>query len=150
MFWLEPAIQISPVFGEVRVSEPLIVKVALEAAVTVASAFKVIRTFTVVEIASGTVQPKLPPAAGVEPVIKIGVTKSSVEYSSFTSASVPADVQVMFWDAPTAQTSPPTGAVRASEPLMLKAAETAETVASVGCFTRTLTVLAMASATVHE
>src|SRR5437867_2833690 len=150
MFWDDPAVHVSPPFGAVRVSELLIVKVALEAAVTVASAFKVILTLTVVEIASGTVQAKLPPAAGVEPVIKIGVTKLSVEYSSFTSASVPADVQVMFWVAPTAQTSPPTGAVRASEPLMVKAAETAETVASVGCLTRTLTVLAMASATVHE
>src|SRR2546430_12161847 len=55
MFWLEPATQISPVFGEVRVSEPLIAKAALESSVTVASAFRVIRTFTVVEIASGTV-----------------------------------------------------------------------------------------------
>src|SRR2546426_5062853 len=79
-------------------------------------------------------------------------TRLQGDWSSDVCSSdlVPADVQVMFWDAPTAQTSPPTGAVRASEPLMLKAAETAETVASVGCFTRTLTVLAMASATVHE
>src|SRR5437870_12458363 len=56
MFWDDPAVHVSPPFGAVRVSELLIVKVALEAAVTVASAFKVIRTFTVVEIASGTVQ----------------------------------------------------------------------------------------------
>src|SRR2546426_1011552 len=151
MFWDDPAVHVSPPFGAVMVSELLIVKVALEAAVTVASAFKVIRTFTVVEIASGTVQAKLPPAAGVERVMDwMSATKLSREYSSFRSASVPADVQVMFWVAPTAQTSPPTGAVRASEPLMVKAAETAETVASVGCLTRTLTVLAIASATVHE
>src|SRR5207244_11068776 len=136
--------------GAVRARAPLILKFAGELCVTVASLLRVILTLTVVEIASGTVQAKLPPAAGVEPVIKIGVTKLSVEYSSFTSASVPADVQVMFWVAPTAQTSPPTGAVRASEPLMLKAAETAETVASVGCFIRTLTVLAIASSAVHE
>ena len=56
MFWIEPAIQISPVFGAVRVSEPLIARVAFESSVTVASAFRVIRTFTVVEITSGTVQ----------------------------------------------------------------------------------------------
>ena len=56
MFREEPTVHASPPFGAVRVSEPLIVKVALEAAVTVASAFKVIRTFTLVEIASGTVQ----------------------------------------------------------------------------------------------
>src|SRR2546426_117085 len=151
MFWVDPAIQISPVFGEVRVREPLIVKVALEAAVTVASAFRVIRTFTVVEIASGTVQAKLPLAAGVESVmVWTSATKLLREYSSFTSASVPPVVQVMFWVEPTPQTSPPTGAVRASAPLMVKAAEVAATVASVGCFTRTLTVLAIASATVQE
>src|SRR2546427_6790 len=151
MFWLVPTTQTSPVLGAVRVSELLIVKAAAEAAVTVASAFKVMRTFTEVEIASGTVQAKLPPAAGVEGVMEwVSAATLSREYSSFTSASVPADVQVMFWVAPTAQTSPPTGAVRASEPLMLKSAETAETVASVGCLTQTLTVLAMASATVHE
>src|SRR2546428_13600298 len=56
----------------------------------------------------------------------------------------------MFWLEPNTQTSPPTGAVRVSEPLMVKAAEAAETVASVACFTRTLTGLAMASATVQE
>src|SRR5438552_11649338 len=150
MVWVEPTIHVSPPLGAVRAREPRILKFAGDVEVTVASLLRVILTLTVVEIASGTVQAKLPPAAGVEPVIKIGVTKLSVEYSSFTSASVPADVQVMFWVAPTAQTSPPTGAVRASEPLMLKAAETAETVASVGCLTRTLTVLAMGPATVPE
>jgi hypothetical protein len=73
-----------------------------------------------------------------------------VEYSSFTSPSVPPVVQATVWVEPTAQTSPPTGAVRVSEPLMVKAAESATTVVSVGCFTRTLTVLAIASATVQE
>ena len=56
MDWDEPVVHASPPLGAVMVSEPLIVKAAAEAAVTVASAFKVIRTFTVVEIASGTVQ----------------------------------------------------------------------------------------------
>src|SRR5438445_467990 len=55
----------------------------------------------------------------------------------------------MFRAEPTAHASPPTGAVRASEPLMVKAAESAATVASVACFTRILTVVAIASATVH-
>src|SRR2546428_10517856 len=76
--------------------------------------------------------------------------KLSREYSSFTLPSVPLVVQVMFWLEPNTQTSPPTGAVRASAPLMVKAAESAETVASVACFTRTLTGLAIASATVQE
>ena len=56
MFWLVPTTQTSPVLGAVRVSELLIAKAALESSVTVASAFRVMRTFTVVEIASGTVQ----------------------------------------------------------------------------------------------
>src|SRR2546427_11593108 len=151
MVWVEPTIHVSPPLGAVRARAPRILKFAGEVEVTAVSLLRVILTLTVVEIASGTVQAKLPPADGVERVmVWMSVAKLSREYSSFTSASVPAVVQVMFWVAPTAQTSPPTGAVRASEPLMLKAAETAETVASVGCLTRTLTVLAMASATVHE
>ena len=82
--------------------------------------------------------------------MRIGVTKLSFEYSIFTLAIDPCRVQVMFRLDPTVHPSPPTGAVRASEPLTVKAAESAATVASVACFTRTLTVLAMASATVHE
>src|SRR2546422_10761322 len=127
MVRVSPTIHVSPPLGAVRARAPRILKFAGALCVSVASLLRVILTLTVVEIASGTVQAKLPPAAGVELVIKIGVTKLSVEYSSFTSASVPADVQVMFWVAPTAQTSPPTGAVRVSEPLMGKAPESAET-----------------------
>src|SRR5216117_2133321 len=149
MVWVEPTTHVSPPLGAVRAREPRILKFAGDVWVTVASLLRVTLTLTVVEIASGTVQAKLPPAAGVEAVIKIGVTKLSVEYSSFTSASVPAVVHVMFWVEPTPQTSPPTGAVRVSEPLMVKAAESAETVASFELFTRTLTVLAIASGTVQ-
>ena len=92
----------------------------------------------------------MPGAAGVEAVIRIGVTKLSFEYSTFTLAIDPSRVQVILRVDPTVHASPPTGAVRASDPLMVKAAESAETVASVACFTRILTVLAIASATVHE
>ena len=83
-------------------------------------------------------------------MIRIGVAKLSFEYSTFTLAIEPCRVQVMFRVAPTAHASPPTGAVSASEPLTVKAAESAETVASVACFTLTLTVLPMASPTVQE
>src|SRR2546425_909922 len=151
MFWEEPTVHVSPPLGAVRAREPRILKFAGDVWVIVASLLRVIRTLTVVEIASGTVQAKLPPAAGVESVmVWTSATKLSREYSSFTSASVPPVVQVMFWVEPTPQTSPPTGAVRASAPLMVKAAEGAATGPSVGCFTRTLTVLANASATVQE
>src|SRR2546422_6038114 len=151
MVWVEPTTHVSPPLGAVRARAPRILKFAGDVEVTAVSLLRVILTLTVVEIASGTVQAKLPPAAGVERVMDwMSAAKLSREYSSFTSASVPADGQVMFWVAPTAQTSPPTGAVRASEPLMLKAAETAETVASAGCETRTVGVQASASATARE
>src|SRR2546429_6978672 len=116
MVWVEPTIHVSPPLGAVRAREPRILKFAGDVEVTVASLLRVILTLTVVEIASGTVQAKLPPAAGVEAVIKIGVTKLSVEYSSFPSASVPAVVQVMFWVEPTPQTPPFTRAVSGNEP----------------------------------
>src|SRR2546428_6968924 len=148
--WVEPTIHVSPPLGAVSTREPRILKFAGDVWVTVVSLRRVILTLTVVEIASGTVQVKLPPAAGVERVmVWMSAAKLSREYSSFTLPSVPPVDQVMFWLEPTPQTSPPTGAGRLSEPLMVKAAESAETVASVGCFTRTLTVLAIASATVH-
>src|SRR2546426_11471893 len=108
MFWLEPTTQTSPVLGAVRVSEPLIAKAALESSVTVASAFRVIRTFTVVEIASGTVHGKLQPAAGVEAEMKTASPKVSVADSSFSTApSLPAVDQVMGWVPPTHHAPPP-------------------------------------------
>src|SRR5205809_3332392 len=151
MVRVSPTAHVSPPLGAVRARAPRILKFAGDVEVTAVSLLRVILTLTVVEIASGTVQAKVPPAAGVERVMDwMSAAKLSREYSSFTSASVPADVQVMFWVAPTAQTSPPTGAVRASEPLMLKAAAAAATVAPGGWLTRTLTALAMAPATRHE
>src|SRR2546422_8226918 len=151
MVRVSPTIHVSPPLGAVRARAPRILKFAGDVWVTVASLLRVILTLTVVEIASGTVQAKLPPAAGVESVmVWTSAAKLSRENSSFTLPSVPLVVQVMFWLEPNTQTSPPTGAVRVSEPLMVKAAESAETVASVACFTRTLTVLAIASATVQE
>src|SRR5256885_6240941 len=118
MVRVSPTIHVSPPLGAVRARAPRILKFAGELCVTVASLLRVILTLTVVEIASGTVQAKLPPAAGVGAVVKIGVTKLSVEYSSFTSASVPAVVPGMFWGEPTPPTSPFTRAGTGSEPFM--------------------------------
>src|SRR5437867_1117403 len=124
MVWVEPTIHVSPPLGAVRARAPRILKFAGDVEVSAVWRLRVILTLTVVEITPGTAQTKLPPADGVERVmVWMSATKSSREYSSFTSASVPAVVQVMFWAAPTPQTSPPTGEVRAREPLMLKAAE---------------------------
>src|SRR2546430_14820870 len=106
MVRVSPTAHVSPPLGAVRARAPRILKFAGDVEVTAVSLLRVILTLTVVEIASGTVQAKLPPAAGVEPVIKIGVTKLSVEYSSFTAARGPAVVHVMFWDVPAAQISP--------------------------------------------
>src|SRR3989442_13668303 len=104
---------VSPTFGALRTREPRILKLAGDVCVTVASLLRVIRTLTVGEIASGTVQAKLPLAAGVEGgMVWTSATKLSREYSSFTSASVPPVVQGVVWVEPTPQTSPPTGVVR--------------------------------------
>src|SRR3989442_13750537 len=81
--------------------------------------------------------------------MRIGVTKLSFEYSTFTLAIEPCRVQVMFRVEPMAHASPPTGAVSVREPLTVKAAESADTVASVGCFTLSLTALASVPARVH-
>ena len=56
MFRLPATVQASPPTGAVSVREPLIVKLPLEAAETVASPTSVTRTRSVVPIASGTVQ----------------------------------------------------------------------------------------------
>src|SRR3989475_11164396 len=122
MFGSPPTIHVSPPLGAVSTREPWILKFAGDVWVTVASLRRVILTLTVVEIASGTVQAKLPPAAGVERVmVWMSAAKLSREDSSLTSASVPPVVQEMFWLAPTPQTSPPTRAVRGSQPPTRKA-----------------------------
>src|SRR5438552_18057878 len=121
MVWVEPTIQVSPPLGAVRAREPRILKFAGDVWVTVPSLLRVILTLTVVEIASGTVQAKLPPAAGVEAVITIGVATLSEAYSDFTSASVGAVVHALFWVEPAPRTSPCTGAVRVGAALMVRA-----------------------------
>src|SRR2546427_83523 len=82
--------------------------------------------------------------------MRIGVTKLSFEYSIFTLAIDPCRVQVIFRVDPTVHASPPTGAVRASEPLIVKAAlESSETVVSAVLVTRTFTLEEAMSGTVH-
>src|SRR2546425_919804 len=95
MVRVSPTIHVSPPLGAVRARAPRILKFAGELCVTVASLLRVILTLTVVEIASGTAQAKLPPAAGVERVmVWMSATKLSREYSSFTSAGTLADVKL--------------------------------------------------------
>src|SRR2546428_9245990 len=95
---------VSPPLGAVRARAHRILKFAGDVEVTAVSLLRGILTLTVVEIASGTVQAKLPPAAGVERVMDwMSATKLSREYSSFRAPSVAADVQVMFWLPPSAQ-----------------------------------------------
>ena len=55
MFWFAPTIQVSPPLGKPTVTEPLIVKFALDSSMTVASPRSVILTFNCVPILSGTV-----------------------------------------------------------------------------------------------
>ena len=146
MVWAVPTPHFSPPLGAVTVREPTILKFASEVSATVASAVLVTRTLTVELILSGTVHAYVPAAASVDAVITEAVAKLSVEYSSLTVANVPALVQVMLFEAPTAQTSPPLGAVRVREPLIAKlASEVSLTVASLASETRTLTVAEMVS-----
>ena len=59
-------------------------------------------------------------------------------------------VHVIFWSVLTPHFSPPLGAVRVREPVILKvASEVSATVASAVLVTRTLTVALMLSGTVH-
>src|SRR5438034_269344 len=89
---------------------------------------------------SGTVHAYVPVSAADDTATSEAVAKLSVEYSSLTVANVPALVQVMLFEAPTAQTSPPLGAVTVREPLIAKLpSEVSLTVASLASVTRTLT-----------
>ena len=125
-------------------------KLASEVSTTVVSAVLVTRTLTVEEMLSGIVQAKLPSAALVEAVITEAVAKLSVEYSSFTLANVPALVQVMVLILPTAQLSPPFGAVRVREPLTAKlASEVSPTVASLASEIRIRRLVPIASGIVQ-
>src|SRR2546422_2675913 len=86
--------QASPPFGVVRVKAPWILKFASEVSEAAGSETSVTRTFTVVEIASGMVQ-VYEPVLGAEALITVAVAKLSLEYSSFTLATVPVAVQVI-------------------------------------------------------
>src|SRR2546428_483966 len=134
MVRVSPRINVSPPLGAVRARAPRVLKFAGDVEVTAVSLLRVILTLTVVEIASGTGQAKLPPAAGVERVMAwISARKLSREYSSFRSASAPAMFQGRFWPA-----------------LIVKAAvESSETVVSAVLVTRTLTLVEAMSGTVH-
>src|SRR5437867_383913 len=150
MFWTVLTPHFSPPLGAVRVREPTILKLASEVSTSVASALLVTRTLTVGLILSGTVHAYVPAAASVDAVISEAVAKLSVEYSSFTVANVPALVQVMVFAVPTPQTSPPLGAVKVREPLIVKLAfEMSLTLVSSTSVIRTRTVAEIASGTVQ-
>src|SRR5437899_10023842 len=76
MVWGEPTIHVSPPLGAVTVRAPWILKLDPELDVTLASSTLVIRTRTVAEMSSGTVQAKVP-VFEVEAAIWIGVVKLS-------------------------------------------------------------------------
>src|SRR5437879_3563037 len=112
-------IQRSPPFGAVTAKPARIPKFASETSATALLFTSLTRILTVEEIASGTVQAKLPPTLltlGVEAVISVAVAKLSREYSSFTAGMVPPETQVMGWGLPPDQTSPPLGAVTVKNP----------------------------------
>src|SRR2546422_845927 len=121
MFWTVLTPHFSPPLGAVTVREPTILKFASEVSTTVTSAVLVTRTLTVELMLSGTVHAYVPAAASVDAVISEAVAKLSVEYSSFTVAKVPALVQVMVFEVPPPQPSPPLGAVTVREPLIATA-----------------------------
>src|SRR3989442_83270 len=82
--------------------------------------------------------------------MRIGVTKLSFEYSTFTLAIEPFRVQVMFRVEPMAHASPPTVAVSVRQPLTVKAVlDSSETVVSAVLVTRTFTLMEAMSGIVH-
>src|SRR5207247_6225672 len=84
----------SPPFGAVTAKAPWILKFASELSEAFGSATSVTRTFTVVEIASGMRQ-VYEAVFGAEAQITVAVAKLSLEYSSFTFATVPVSLQVI-------------------------------------------------------
>src|SRR5256712_3699197 len=106
-------IQRSPPFGAVTVKPARIAKFASETSATALLFTSLTRTLTVEEIASGTVQAKLPPTLltlRVEAVISVAVAKLSKEYSSFTAGGVAAGTHRVVCVAPPHHTPPPLGA----------------------------------------
>src|SRR5438128_9218444 len=118
-------IQRSPPFAAVTVKPARIAKFASETSATALLFTSLTRILTVEEIASGTVQAKLPPTLltlGVEAVITVAVAKLSREYSSFTAAIVPPETQLLVCVLPTHQTSPPLAALTVNNPAIRKVA----------------------------
>src|SRR3989442_5064619 len=108
-------IQRSPPFGAVTVKPARIAKFASETSATALLFTSLTRILTVEEIASGTVQAKLPPTLltlGVEAVVSVAVAKLSQEYSSFTAApGVRAQQVPGSGVAPLPHSPPPCGGV---------------------------------------
>src|SRR2546428_6248780 len=105
-------IQRSPPFGAVTVKPARIAKFASETSATALLFTSLTRILTVEEIASGTVQAKLPPTLltlGVEAVISGAVAKLSREYSSFTAGAGSAGNPRAGWCGATAPTPPTFG-----------------------------------------
>src|SRR5438128_3125449 len=92
--WVVLIFQASPPFGVVTAKAPWILKFASELSEASESETLVTRTFTVVEIASGMVQ-VYEPVFGAEALMTVAVAKLSLEYSSFTLATVPVAVSVI-------------------------------------------------------
>src|SRR5438445_13412971 len=116
-----PTVQCSPPFGALTVIPPRILKLLSEASLAVASEASETLIFAVVEIASGTVQLKLPVLAA-EATITVAVAKLSVEYSSLMLGTEPVVVQVIDWIVPTGLNPPPLGAATTKPALIFKAA----------------------------
>src|SRR3989454_132553 len=146
-------IQRSPPLGAVTVNAAAMAKFASETSPTALLFTSVTRTLTVEEIASGTVQAKLPPTLltlGAEAAISVAVAKLSREYSIFTFVIVPPETQLSVWGLPTCQASPPFGVVRVKAAWILKfASELSEAAGSETSVTRTFTVVEIASGMVQ-
>src|SRR2546426_2480920 len=111
-------IQRSAPFGAVTVKPARIAKFASETSATALLFTSLTRILTVEEIASGTVQAKLPPTLltlGVEAVISVAVAKLSREYSSFTAGGGAPGTPLQGWGLAPPPTPPPSGAVRAAK-----------------------------------
>src|SRR5438445_3130458 len=142
-------IQGSPPFGVVSVKAAWILKFASELSEAAGSVTSVTGTLTVVEIASGMVQ-VYEPVFGAEALITVAVAKLSLEYSSFTLATVPVAVQVIGCVLATFHFSPPLGLSSVIKDVILKvASERSFASGSVTSETRTFTVAEIASGIVQ-
>src|SRR2546427_4660904 len=112
-------IQRSPPFGAVTVKPARIPKFASETSATALLFTSLTRILTVAEIASGTVQAKLPPTLltlGVEAVISVAVAKLSREYSSFTAGGGSPGGPPVGWGGAPPPTPPPLGGAPPKKP----------------------------------